>query len=154
MLALTFETFRQLTVDGFFRGCSFGLLGVGFARLILVENDVGRVIPSMRVWHPRWFRYDYERRTWRVKTTAFGNEEEDVQAGDGKWIVFTPYGESRPWARGAWQGLGLLAIRQRSRAPERLAWPPSRIKKAATPCRSAATASRRVAVKSNAWGSP
>ena len=31
MLAVTFETFRQLTVDGFFRGCSYGLLGVGFA---------------------------------------------------------------------------------------------------------------------------
>ena len=49
---------------------------------------------------------------------------------------------------------GALAIRQRMRAPLKLAWPPSRIKKAATPDRSAATASRRVAVKSSARGSP
>ena len=49
---------------------------------------------------------------------------------------------------------GALAIRQRMRAPLRLAWPPSRIKKAATPDRSEATASRRVAVKSSARGSP
>ncbi len=49
---------------------------------------------------------------------------------------------------------GMLAIRQRIRAPLKLAWPPSRIKKAATPDRSAATASRRVAVKSSAAGSP
>jgi len=49
---------------------------------------------------------------------------------------------------------GALAIRQRMRAPLKLAWPPSRIKKAATPDRSDATASRRVAVKSSARGSP
>ncbi len=49
---------------------------------------------------------------------------------------------------------GALAIRQRIRAPLKLAWPPSRIKKAATPDRSEATASRRVAVKSSARGSP
>ena len=49
---------------------------------------------------------------------------------------------------------GALAIRQRMRAPLRLAWPPSRIKKAATPDRSEATASRRVAVKSSTLGSP
>ena len=38
MLALTFETFRQLTVDGFFRGCGFGLLGVGFALILGVTG--------------------------------------------------------------------------------------------------------------------
>lgn len=38
MLALTFETFRQLSVDGFFRGCSFGLLGVGFALILGVTG--------------------------------------------------------------------------------------------------------------------
>src|SRR5215217_7199292 len=38
MLALTFETFRQLTVDGFFRGCAYGLLGVGFALILGVTG--------------------------------------------------------------------------------------------------------------------
>jgi branched-subunit amino acid ABC-type transport system permease component len=38
MLALTFDTFRQLTVDGFFRGCGFGLLGVGFALILGVTG--------------------------------------------------------------------------------------------------------------------
>jgi len=61
-----------------------------------------------------------------------------------------------PGARGSssLRSEGALAIRQRIRAPLRLAWPPSRIKKAATPDRSEATASRRVAVKSSARGSP
>ena len=38
MLAVTAETFRQLTADGFFRGCSFGLLGVGFAMILGVTG--------------------------------------------------------------------------------------------------------------------
>ncbi len=38
MVALTFDTFRQLTVDGFFRGCSLGLLGVGFALILGVTG--------------------------------------------------------------------------------------------------------------------
>ena len=38
LLAVDFETFRQLTVDGFFRGCSYGLLGVGFALILGVTG--------------------------------------------------------------------------------------------------------------------
>lgn len=38
MLALTFQTFRQLTVDGLFRGCTYGLLGVGFALILGVTG--------------------------------------------------------------------------------------------------------------------
>lgn len=38
MLAVTFETFKQLTVDGFFRGCGYGLLGVGFALILGVTG--------------------------------------------------------------------------------------------------------------------
>ena len=38
MLAVTFQTFRQLTVDGFFRGCTYGLLGVGFALILGVTG--------------------------------------------------------------------------------------------------------------------
>ena len=38
LFAVDFETFRQLTVDGFFRGCSYGLLGVGFALILGVTG--------------------------------------------------------------------------------------------------------------------
>jgi branched-subunit amino acid ABC-type transport system permease component len=38
LVAVDFETFRQLTVDGFFRGCSYGLLGVGFALILGVTG--------------------------------------------------------------------------------------------------------------------
>jgi len=49
---------------------------------------------------------------------------------------------------------GALATRQRIRAPPRFAEPASRTSQQGTPDRSAATASRRVAVKSSARGSP
>src|SRR5437764_1036608 len=49
---------------------------------------------------------------------------------------------------------GALAIRQRIRAPLKFAVPPSRTSQHGTPERSDATASRRVAVKSSARGSP
>ena len=38
ILAVDAETLRQLTVDGFFRGCSYGLLGVGFALILGVTG--------------------------------------------------------------------------------------------------------------------
>ena len=49
---------------------------------------------------------------------------------------------------------GALATRQRIRAPLKFAAPPSRTSHAGTRDRSAATASRRVAVKSRLAGSP
>jgi branched-subunit amino acid ABC-type transport system permease component len=38
VFAVTFQTVRQLTVDGLFRGCSYGLLGVGFAMILGVTG--------------------------------------------------------------------------------------------------------------------
>ena len=38
MFAVSWLTVRQLTVDGFFRGCSYGLLGVGFAMILGVTG--------------------------------------------------------------------------------------------------------------------
>ena len=49
---------------------------------------------------------------------------------------------------------GALAIRHRIRAPLRFAVPPRRTSQQGVPLRSAATASRRVAVKSSVLGSP
>ena len=38
VFAVSWLTVRQLTVDGFFRGCSYGLLGVGFAMILGVTG--------------------------------------------------------------------------------------------------------------------
>lgn len=61
-----------------------------------------------------------------------------------------------PGARGSrsFSSDGALPIRQRIRAPLKLAVPPSRTSQQGVPLRSDATARRRVAVKSSALGSP
>jgi len=61
-----------------------------------------------------------------------------------------------PGARGssALTSDGALAMRHRMRAPLRFAIPPRRTSQQGVPLRSDATASRRVAVKSSAFGSP
>lgn len=38
LFAVDAQTLRQLTIDGFFRGCSYGLLGVGFALILGVTG--------------------------------------------------------------------------------------------------------------------
>ena len=38
LAVLDVETVKQLTVDGFFRGCSYGLLGAGFALILGVTG--------------------------------------------------------------------------------------------------------------------
>ena len=38
LAVLDVETVKQLTVDGFFRGCSYGLLGAGFALILSVTG--------------------------------------------------------------------------------------------------------------------
>lgn len=82
------------------------LLGVGLGELVWTErSSVERLIPVLKVWHPRHLRYDWQRRVWMLKVE--GGLDVEVVPGDGKWILYTPYGESRPWAFGAWRAISL-----------------------------------------------
>lgn len=84
------------------------MFGAGFARLVPLEHQ-GRKVRSLRVWHPRWFSYDYDRRTWLVQD-GVGAEKRPIRPGDGEWVIFTPAGDSRPWASGVWRALALLQV--------------------------------------------
>lgn len=78
-------------------------LGVGLAHQTWVErgDGINRLIPQINVWHPRNLRRDMQRGVWKVRTANRG--EIEITPGDGNWILFTPYGESRPWAYGTWR---------------------------------------------------
>lgn len=78
------------------------LLGVSLARNNWIEGRSGRLLPKLENWHPRWLRYEWERRQWIV--TVEGGERA-VTRGDGEWILHTPSGDHRPWADGAWRSL-------------------------------------------------
>lgn len=85
------------------------LLGVGFARLEWREDaSTGRMLPHLTVWHPRHFRWSWELRTWLVRLD--GGRELPIEAGDGSWVVYTPYGATRPWAWGAWHAICLWEL--------------------------------------------
>ncbi|MEM9696501.1 MAG: DUF935 family protein [Myxococcota bacterium] len=85
------------------------LMGVGLAELVYpdAESETGRLVPSLRVWHPKHLRYARREQQWSVRVGHDGATTELIEPGNGKWILYTPYGATRPWARGLWRGLAL-----------------------------------------------
>lgn len=85
------------------------LLGVGLAERVPDESrGIGEgSAPVIVVWHPRWLRHDWMTGRWLL-TTAEG--EVEVVPGDGRWILFTPYGGLRPWTQGAWRPIAFAWV--------------------------------------------
>ncbi|MFA4974675.1 MAG: DUF935 family protein [bacterium] len=83
------------------------LLGVGPAwnDWQQVERPTGgkRQIPVLQNWPAQHVRCDTTTNKWYAKQ-ADGTERE-ITPGDGLWILHTPYGLIRPWARGSWRAL-------------------------------------------------
>ena len=81
--------------------------GVGLAELVWPSTATasGRVVPRLKVWHPRWLRWDWQKRSWWLWTDD--SAEIEITPGDGKWLLFTPFGRNRPWARGLWRRLAM-----------------------------------------------
>lgn len=89
------------------------LLGVGLGRIVWTDRGetINRLVPKLQVWHPRHLRYDWQRRVWTVRVE--GGKVDDVIPGAGEWILYTPYGESRPWAFGTWRAISLWHLLKR-----------------------------------------
>lgn len=84
------------------------VLGVGFAQRVPLPREIGeRQLHRLEAWHPRWFRQNVYSRQWSV---LHRDGSTDIVAGEGQWIRFAPYGEDRPWARGAWRALAFAWI--------------------------------------------
>ena len=65
------------------------------------------MIPVARIYRARFLRHDEREDTWKLRFGNFGAEM-PIAPGDGKWLMFTPYGASRPWEHGLWRGFGKL----------------------------------------------
>jgi len=78
-------------------------LGLGLGQNVWAEKD-GQWVPALKVWHPRYVRYDWGTRTLRV-VTAEG--ERAVTPGDGEWVVLMPYGTERGWMKGLVRSLAI-----------------------------------------------
>lgn len=79
------------------------VFGIGLAQRIALPrepNELQRY--RIETWSPRWLRYQESDKTWHV-TTRDG--EEQINEGEGRWILYLPYGSHRPWAAGKWNAL-------------------------------------------------
>lgn len=108
---------RKAIEDDFFEGLreadlfalyAWGiLLGVSVAEILWKEGQSGRLIPTLKVWDPRWLSFNFGTLGgapgWQV-TNAQG-QQVDVTPGDGHWVLFTPRGPRCPWRAGLWRAL-------------------------------------------------
>lgn len=78
------------------------MLGVGLAEKVWTRSKEhgDRDLPVLKIWNPRWLRYDKSRRQWLVYVEEHG--EIPILKDDPKWFLFFPYGEHEPWAQGLW----------------------------------------------------
>ena len=71
-------------------------------------------MPRLHVKHPRNLRYDWSRRQWILRVDKFagdfhgGFEEIDITPNDGRWFMFSPFGENTPWRHGLVWALALV----------------------------------------------
>lgn len=72
------------------------LLGVGIAENVWVYEET-RWWPQLKVWHPRHLIYRQDTKSFWIQTQEGPRE---VIPGDGQWVLYAPYGESRGWMHG------------------------------------------------------
>ena len=73
------------------------LLSVGIAQRVY-DNRFGKMTPTIHTWNPRYLRYDWLLRRYRLVTENRG--EITIEPGDPEWIVYEPYGPLG-WIHGA-----------------------------------------------------
>jgi hypothetical protein len=84
------------------------ILGVGLGERVPRPRGLEeREVPELKVWHPRWLRQDVMTERWYLTTSA---GEIEITPGDGRWILYLPYGNTRPWTMGAWRPLSFAWI--------------------------------------------
>lgn len=86
------------------------LLGIGFSEKVWTRRKNGRFVPVLKTWHPRHFRLDTDTGEWWVKTGQYGVEERKLSDMPRKWLIYAPFGASRPWAWGAWRAIALWQV--------------------------------------------
>lgn len=84
------------------------MLGIGVAQRVPLPREMGaRQLHRIESWHPRWAYQNVYTQQWRINHRG---GTDDMAAGDGQWIHYTPYGATRPWARGAWRAIAFAWI--------------------------------------------
>jgi phage gp29-like protein len=81
-------------------------LGVGLAEQVWeFDEETGYWYPRLKVWHPRYLRWDWSTDSFHVVTRDGGDM--DVRPGDPKWAFYTPFGHYRGWMHGFVRSLAI-----------------------------------------------
>lgn len=59
---------------------------------------------EVEIWHPRWLRYYWWERRWKIMSMS---GLIDIRSQPGRWYLFCPFGQilSRPWVTGFWYSI-------------------------------------------------
>lgn len=74
---------------------------VGVAVAELVQED-GHAYPRMHTLDPRFLSYRRDEDAWYYLSST---GPQRITAGDGRWILWFPEGDYRPWMEGAWRAM-------------------------------------------------
>src|SRR6185369_4975499 len=82
-------------------------LGIGVAEQIYTTGkDSWR--PRLKIWHPQFLRWDWGSYSYKI-LTGEGEVElpriDENPNGDGRWVVWCPYGYQYSWLRGLLRAL-------------------------------------------------
>lgn len=75
----------------------WGLMcGLGVGQLLWAQKD-GLMVPTMKVWHPRFVQFRWDTYTFWINTTV---GQVELKHGDGQWVLYTPRGLDRAYMMG------------------------------------------------------
>lgn len=82
------------------------LLGLAVVQIREWKRDstTGRVIPQLKVWHPKHLRWDQNELKWFLRTRS---GEIHIKPGEGEWVILSGYSTREPILSAPWHGLAL-----------------------------------------------
>lgn len=89
--------FPQETLSELLRWGRF--IGVGLGELIWEDWE-----PRLKVWNPKFLYWNWATKSYWLTTQ---DEHIEITPGDGKWVLYTPYGYQRGWITGLVRALSL-----------------------------------------------
>lgn len=94
------------------------MLGVGIAEF--VESEDPECLPTLRTLEPQWLQYRWSEDQWYYLTLSEGLVP--VNPGDGRWVMYFPYGQERPWLYGAWRACAFHWLQKQLASLDRGRW--------------------------------
>jgi hypothetical protein len=92
------------------------MAGVAIAELV---DDPKTGIPVLTPRDLHFLRYDWGTRQWLYQG---GKDTYVVTPGNGRWVLFMPESETRPWKSGAWLPCALAFVTKLAAVYDRMRW--------------------------------